>query len=88
MQSTRSASPATAGDVQRVGLRVERDADLQAELARDGDRRRHVVDDLVVKRDAVAARLRDLRKVLRRLVDHQVAVDRRASTAWMSGAID
>ena len=78
MQSTRSASPATFGDVVRVGLGIERDADPSPWLARDGDRRGHVVDDLVVERDAVAAGLRELREVLRRVVDHQVAVDRRA----------
>ena len=59
-------------------LGVERDADLQAVLARGGDRRGHVVDDLVVEGDAVAAGARDLREVAHRVVDHQVAVEHAA----------
>ena len=65
-------------DVCRLRLGVERDAHLQPVLARDRDRRRHVVDRLVVERHAVAAGPRDLREVPRRVVDHQVAVDRGA----------
>ena len=38
----------------------------------------HVVDRLVVERDAVAAGLRDRLEVLRRALDHQVHVDRAA----------
>ena len=78
MQRTRSASAGDGGDVLGLALGVERDADLQAVLARGGDRRGHVVDDLVVERDAVAAGARDLREVPQRVVDHQVAVEHAA----------
>ena len=66
------------GDVLRLALGVERDADLEAVLARGGDRRGHVVDDLVVEGDAVAAGAGDLREVAQRVVDHQVAVEHAA----------
>ena len=64
-----------ARDVLRLALGIERDADLEAVLARGGDRRGDVVDDLVVERRAVAARRRDLREVAQRVVDHEVAVE-------------
>ena len=54
---------------------VEGDADLEPVLARLGDHAGDVVRGLDVEGDAVAARLRDLREVVRRVVDHQVAVD-------------
>ena len=44
-------------------------------LARLRDHGADVVDDLDVEGDAVAARLRELLEVVRRVVDHQVAVD-------------
>ena len=60
----------------RLGLRIERDADLQAVLACGRDRSLDVVDRLVMERDAVAAGLCDLREVAHRIVDHEVAVQR------------
>ena len=55
--------------------RVERDARLEAVRACLGDHRRDVVHGLDVEGDAVGARLGELREVVRRVVDHQVAVD-------------
>ena len=79
MQSTRSASAATAatssGDVS--GLNATPACSPCARAA--CDRRGHVVDRLVVERDAVAARLRDRLEVLRRVLDHQVHVHRAAA---------
>jgi hypothetical protein len=72
-------------DVLGLALRVERDAHLQSVLARGGDRRRDVVDGLVVKRDAVAARRRDRFEVLRRPFDHQVQVDGAAAAVDQRG---
>ena len=55
--------------------RVEGDPDPEAVLAGLSDHGRDVVHGLDVEGDAVAARLRELLEVVRRVVDHQVAVD-------------
>src|SRR5919201_4720802 len=67
-----------AGDrrhVLRVRLGIEGDADTEPVLARGGDRRRDILDDLVVKRNAVATGTRDLREVAPRVIDHEVAIE-------------
>ena len=56
-------------------LGTEGDPDLEPVLARAGDHVADVVHSLDVEGDAVAARLGDLLEVVRRVVDHQVAVD-------------
>ena len=78
MQSTMSASPATSATSSGSVSGLNATPTCEPVLARGRDRRRHVVDGLVVERDAVAARARDLREVAHRVVDHQVAVDRGA----------
>ena len=78
MQSTMSAPPAALTTSSGLVSGLNATPDLQAVLARDCDRLRHVVDSLVVERDAVAARARDLREVTRRVVDHQMTVEHAA----------
>ena len=70
-----SASARDGRDIARLRLRIERDARLQPMVARGRDRRADVAHRLVVERDAVAARRRERREVLRGVLDHQVHVD-------------
>jgi hypothetical protein len=67
------------GDLGRpggLGLRVERDPDPETARARLlGDLRRGRARDLGVERDGVRAGGGELLEVVRRVVDHQVAVD-------------
>ena len=63
------------GNVFRLALGVEGDADLEAVLAGGGDRAWHVVDDLVMEGRAVTAGAGDLREVAQWVVDHQMAVE-------------
>ena len=64
------------GDLLGLGLRVEGDPRLQTVFVRSGDRDRHVVDSLEMKRDAVTAGRGERLEVLRRVLDHQMDVDR------------
>ena len=72
------SAPAAARESDRVGgrrLGIERDADREAMRARSGGYAGWIVGRLDVERDRVATGVRDLLEMMRRIVDHQVAVE-------------
>ena len=75
MQRTRSASADTAATSSGSLSGLNATPAWRPYVTGGGDHGRHVVDDLVVEGDAVAAGTGDLREVAQRVVDHQVAVE-------------